>query len=86
MRLIEERGGRVIWVGSIDHPALHEGEDVDWDVAQLVFYPNRAAFVDMVTCTEYLEANVDRSNGTEKHVILDTSTRLANKFPSEIGA
>ena len=84
IRLIEERGGSVIWVGSIDHPALHEGGDVDWDVAQLVFYPNRAAFVDMVTCPEYVKANVDRSNGTEKHAILATSTRLANEFPAEI--
>jgi hypothetical protein len=81
VRLIEERGGSVIWVGSVDHPALHEGGDVEWDVAQLVFYPSRAAFIDMITCREYKDANVDRLNGTEKHAILATSTRIANAFP-----
>jgi uncharacterized protein (DUF1330 family) len=83
VRLIEERGGRVIWIGSVDHAALHEGGDVDWDVAQLVFYPSRSAFIDMITSPEYAEANVDRLNGTEKHSILATSTRLANDFPQE---
>ncbi|MFP8880222.1 MAG: DUF1330 domain-containing protein [Myxococcota bacterium] len=81
--LVEARGGRVVWVGSVDHPALHEGGDVEWDVSQLVYYPSRAAFIDMVTSPEYLKANVDRTNGTEKHAILACTTRLATSFPKE---
>ena len=80
-RLVEARGGRIAWVGTVDHPALHEGGDVDWDMAQLVYYPSRAVFVDMVTSAEYLSANEHRQNGTEKHAILASSTLLAAAFP-----
>ena len=84
VQLIEERGGRVIWVGSVDHLALHEGGDAEWDVAQLVFYPSRASFIDMVTSPAYLQANQQRTNGTEKHVILATKTRIAANFPEAL--
>jgi uncharacterized protein (DUF1330 family) len=80
-RLVEERGGRVIWAGLVQHPALNEGGDVAWDVALLVHYPSRAAFIDMVTSPEYLKANRDRQNGVEKHVILASQTFLAAPFP-----
>ncbi len=81
--LLKARDAVVVWVGTTDHLALHEGGDADWDVTQLVYYPNRAAFIDMVTCPEYLAANEHRKNGTEKHVILATSTMMSNPFPSE---
>ena len=81
--MVEARGGVVVWVGSVDHLALHEGGDADWDVTQLVYYPSRDAFIDMVTNAEYLEANKHRTNGTEKHVILATSTVISNPFPRE---
>jgi len=81
-RLVEARGGRVVWVGFVDHPALHQGGgDVEWDAAQLVQYPSRAAFVDMVTAPEYLAANEHRKNGVEKHVILATTTMLSAPWP-----
>jgi uncharacterized protein (DUF1330 family) len=80
-RLVEERGGRVIWAGVVEHPALHEGGDVAWDAALLVYYPSRAAFIDMVTSPEYLKANLDRQSGVEKHVILASKTFLSASFP-----
>lgn len=80
-RLVEDRGGRVIWAGIVEHPALHEGGDVAWDAALLVYYPSRAAFIDMVTSPEYLKANLDRRNGAEKHVILASKTLLSASFP-----
>jgi uncharacterized protein (DUF1330 family) len=45
-----------------------------------VSYPSRAAFIDMVTSPEYLEANRDRQNGAEKHVILASKTLLSAPF------
>ncbi len=81
--LVEARGGVVAWLGTIDHLALHEGGDADWDMAQVIYYPSRAAFIDMVTSPEYLAANVHRQNGTEKHVILATTTRASAPFPQE---
>ena len=79
--LVEARGGRVVWAGQVEQPALHEGEDVAWDAALLVHYPSRAAFLEMVTSPEYLDANVDRTNGLEKHVILASRTLLSSPFP-----
>jgi uncharacterized protein (DUF1330 family) len=81
--LVEARGGVIVWVGSVDHLALHEGGDVDWDMAQLVYYPSRAVFIDMVTSPEYLKANIDRKNGTEKHAILATTTIISASLPQE---
>ena len=81
--MLKARGAVVVWMGSVDHLALHEGGDVDWDVVQLVYYPSRDAFIDMVTNAEYLEANKHRTNGTEKHVIFATSTVISNPFPAE---
>jgi len=81
--MLKARGAVVVWVGSVDHLALHEGGDADWDVTQLVYYPSRDAFIAMVTNAEYLEANKHRKNGTEKHVIFATSTVISNPFPGE---
>ncbi len=81
--MLKARGAVVVWMGSVDHLALHEGGDVDWDVVQLVYYPSRDAFIDMVTNAEYLEANKHRTNGTEKHVIFATSTVISNPFPGK---
>ena len=80
-RLVEERGGRAVWVGLVDHVALRESGDAEWDLALLVYYPSRAAFIDMVTCPDYLRANVDRQNGVEKHVILASTTMISVPFP-----
>jgi hypothetical protein len=63
------------------HVALHEGGDPEWDLALLVCYPSRAAFIDMVTRADYLEANVDRQNGVDKHLILAATTMIASPFP-----
>ena len=80
--MLKARGAVVVWMGSVDHLALHEGGDVDWDVVQLVYYPRRAAFIAMVTNAEYLEANKHRTNGTEKHVILACKTVISAPHPT----
>ncbi len=81
--LVESLGARVVWVGSVDHLALHEQGDADWDVVQLVYYPSRDTFIEMVTSDWYLAANEHRSNGTEKHVIFASSTVISNPFPTK---
>jgi uncharacterized protein (DUF1330 family) len=80
---LETLGAVVIWMGSVDHLALIEGGDTDWDVIQLVYYPNRDKFIEMVTSDWYLAANEDRANGTEKHVIFASSTVIQNPFPAK---
>ena len=76
-------GAVVIWMGKVEHLALKEGGDTDWDVVQLVYYPSREKFVEMVTSDWYQVANEDRVNGTEKHVIFASSTVIQNPFPVE---
>ena len=80
-RLVHERGGHVIWAGRVDQAALIEGGDARWDVAMLVYYPGRAAFLDMVTSPEYQRANLDRQNGLERHVVLAATTVIAGAYP-----
>lgn len=80
-KLVEDRGGKVLWAGPVSEAALHEGGDVDWDWAILVYYPSRAAFIDMVESKEFLEANEHRRNGVEKHVIMASKTLLLESLP-----
>ena len=80
-KLVEDRGGKVLWAGPVAEAALHEGGDVDWDWAILVYYPSRAAFIDMVESKEFLEANEHRRNGIEKHVIMASKTLLLESLP-----
>lgn len=80
-KLVEARGGKVLWAGPVAEAALHEGGDADWDWALLVYYPSRAAFIDMVTSAEYLAANEHRLNGVEKHIILASRTLLLESVP-----
>ena len=75
-KLVEDRGGKVLWAGPVAEAALHEGGDVDWDWAILVYYPRRAAFIDMVESKEFLDANEHRRNGVEKHVIMASSANV----------
>ena len=82
---MEARGGRVLWAGVVGEAALADGlsdDDVDWDWALLVYYPNRAAFLDMVTSPEYLAANEHRTNGLAKHGILACRTLLLESMPA----
>ena len=80
-KLVETRGGKVLWAGPVAEAALHEGGDADWDWALLVYYPSRAAFIDMVTSAEFLAANEHRLNGVEKHIILASRTLLLESVP-----
>ncbi|ROZ75036.1 DUF1330 domain-containing protein [Ramlibacter sp. WS9] len=69
-----QRGGKTIWLGKVDHSVLNQGSDVNWDVAFVVEYPSRAAFIDMVTHKDYRKANLDRENGVEKQIVLANTT------------
>ncbi len=80
-KLVEARGGQVLWAGPVAEAALHEGGDVDWDWALLVYYPSRAAFIDMATSPEFLAANEHRLNGVEKHIIMASKTLLLEPQP-----
>ncbi len=72
MPLLKARRGTILWAGDVRAVALGSVVEGDWDYAVLVWYPRPAAFLDMMTSPEYAAGNVDRENGTERHLILAT--------------
>lgn len=81
--LVEERGGRVIWAGAVEHLVLHDGAMGEWDWALLVHYPSRAVFLEMITSPAYQEVNVLRQNSVERHLLLATRTLLSAPLSGE---
>jgi uncharacterized protein (DUF1330 family) len=74
VRLLKARGATIVWAGDVRAVALGALAEGDWDYAALVWYPRPGAFIDMMNSPEYAKGNVDRENGTERHLILATHT------------
>lgn len=60
--MIEARGGRVVWMGR-PHCTFIGGEHDDWDMAAIIEYPSKEAFVEMISNPAYAEISKDRSGG-----------------------
>lgn len=71
-KLIEERGGRVVFGGHIASLVIGEVEDA-WDTCVLVEYPSAAAFAATVTSPEVAEIGVHRAAGLEGQLLLRVS-------------
>jgi uncharacterized protein (DUF1330 family) len=63
--LIEDLGGRTVWRGKADQVLIGDSNQ-DWDMAVLVEYPTRRAFLEMVNLPEYQKINQDRDAGLER--------------------
>jgi uncharacterized protein (DUF1330 family) len=70
IKMVEARGGRVVWMGRPEHVVIGDPEHDRWDLAVLVSYPSRQAFVDMVTTSEYQDVHQDRERGLDRSVLL----------------
>lgn len=70
VKMVEARGGRVIWTGRPEHVLIGDPAADGWDLVALVSYPSRAAFVDMVTSPSYEEAREHRARGLDRTVLL----------------
>jgi uncharacterized protein (DUF1330 family) len=70
VKMVEARGGRVIWTGRPENVLIGDGETDAWDLVALVSYPSRAAFIDMVTSSSYQEAHTHRERGLDRTVLL----------------
>jgi uncharacterized protein (DUF1330 family) len=70
VKMVEARGGRVIWTGRPEHVLIGDPAADAWDLVAIVSYPSRAAFVDMVTSPNYEEAHADRERGLDRTVLL----------------
>ena len=71
--MIKARGGTLLWTGDAKAVALGDVDANQWDYLALVYYPDVAAFIDMMTSADY-ETGCDphRTNGCAEHVIICT--------------
>ena len=71
--IIKARGGTLLWTGDAKAVALGIEAGNTWDYLALVYYPDVAAFIDMMTSKDY-ETRCDphRTNGCAEHVIIAT--------------
>jgi uncharacterized protein (DUF1330 family) len=70
VKMIEARGGRVLWTGRPEHVLIGDTEQDGWDLAVLVSYPSREAFIDMVSSPTYQAAHTHRERGLDRTVLL----------------
>ena len=68
--LLEEAGAVVLLEGA---DQILVGETGDWDMIVLVEYPNRNAFLEMVSSADYLQAAEHRTAGLEDTVLMATT-------------
>lgn len=71
-KIIEERGGRVVFGGDITSLVIGEVDDT-WDTCVLVEYPSAASFAAAVTSPEVAEIGVHRAAGLEGQLLLRVS-------------
>ena len=72
--MIKARGGTLLWTGDAKAVALGAQDGNQWDYLALVYYPDVAAFIDMMTSPDYeTSCDLHRTNGCEEHVIICTS-------------
>ena len=78
--MIKARGGTLLWTGDVKAVALGLEAGNTWDYLALAYYPDVAAFIDMMTSADY-ETRCDphRTNGCAEHVIIAT-TEAYSKF------
>jgi uncharacterized protein (DUF1330 family) len=69
VRMIEERGGRVLWQGRAEQVLIGD-PDQDWDSVVLVEYPSRKAFLEMVSQPEYTKSHEHRESGLERTIVV----------------
>jgi uncharacterized protein (DUF1330 family) len=76
VKMVEARGGKVIWLGRADQMLIGNAEE-DWDSVALVQYPSRKDFVEMVSSPEYESAHEHREGGLERTVLIACTERLS---------
>jgi uncharacterized protein (DUF1330 family) len=77
VKMVEARGGKVIWTGRPEHVLIGDSDADDWDLVALVSYPSRSAFIDMVTSPKYEQAHTHRERGLDRTVLLACEPMLS---------
>jgi len=75
VKMVEDRGGKMLWLGKVDQTLIGDIDANDWDAIALVQYPSRKAFIEMTTSKEYEGAHEHREGGLERTVLLACTPR-----------
>ena len=70
--LVSSKGGRIIFSSKIDHLVIGEVGEL-WDVAAIMEYPSRAAFVEIATSPEVAAMGVHRKAGLKGQLLIQCS-------------
>ncbi|MDO9336466.1 MAG: DUF1330 domain-containing protein [Caulobacter sp.] len=70
--LVASKGGRIIFSSKIDHLVIGEVDEL-WDVAAIMEYPSRAAFVEIATSAEVAAMAVHRKAGLKGQLLIQCS-------------
>ena len=73
-KVIDERGGRVLFSGDVASLVIGDVEDI-WEACVLVEYPSAAAFAAIVTSPEVAEIGVHRAAGLEGQLLIRVTQR-----------
>ncbi len=82
VRMIEERGGKVVWMGRAEQVLIGDADADGWDAVALVSYPSRKAFIEMVTTPEYRSAHEHREEGLERTVLIACAPQQPTEVPA----
>ena len=75
VKMVEARGGKMLWMGRVDQTLIGDVAADDWDAIALVEYPSRQAFIDMATSKEYEAAHEHREAGLARTILLACTPR-----------
>jgi uncharacterized protein (DUF1330 family) len=70
MKMVESRGGTLLWQGRADHVFIGDVGANNWDAVALVSYPSRESFIEMVSTPEYEDAHEHRAAGLDDTVVI----------------
>jgi uncharacterized protein (DUF1330 family) len=74
-KMVEERGGRIVWAGRPFEVLIGDEADA-WDAVVLVEYPSAKAFIEMVTSPSYSKAHEHRAAGLERTKLIAMEPRV----------
>ena len=72
-KMVRAPGGRIIYIGRCDQVLIGDDAANVWDAIAVVEYPNRQAFIDMVSKPDYQKASEHRDAGLERTVLIATT-------------
>ncbi len=81
--LLWEVGGQILWRGDV-RTSLIAPADEAWDEVLLVHYPNRQAFIDMISSAAYQEAMPHRTAAIADSRLIETNVARLPKMVFKI--